>query len=443
MVYCQSCADKKISYFDVIGESDKLGQSEIRDSLYGWFPLEEKDLPLELPYVSSYEPTETGESPLSKIESFVKTTCPNCGGPAKRETDTMPNWAGSCWYFLAFPLWSKGAESQSLAQTSTQRENFDFLIKSYGHWLPVDWYLGGAEHAVLHLLYSRFWVKALYDLGLLNFKEPFLRLRNVGMVLAEDNRKMSKSFGNVINPDDVVSEYGADALRLYEMFMAPFNQEIAWSTKALQGCYRFLKRVFELYYKNYSLYHPVLRIGESGYQKKEMLKQVQHDNVKEDKNLVAKLNRTIKKVTDDVSQIKFNTAIAAMMEFVNEWEKALNVKHSTLNVNEAKKFLQILAPFAPFLTEEIWREIFGEKESIHLSSWPKAEVVEDEEVVIPIQVNGKLRGTIKIKTSNLKSQNEIEKLALKDEKVKKYLEGKKYKFIYVEGKVGNFVVEVN
>jgi Leucyl-tRNA synthetase len=303
--------------------------------------------------------------------------------------------------------------------------------------------LGGAEHAVLHLLYSRFWVKALYDLGLLNFKEPFLRLRNVGMVLAEDNRKMSKSFGNVINPDDVVSEYGADALRLYEMFMAPFNQEIAWSTKALQGCYRFLKRVFELYYKNYSLYHPVLRIGESGYQKKEMLKQVQHDNVKEDKNLVAKLNRTIKKVTDDVSQIKFNTAIAAMMEFVNEWEKALNVKHSTLNVNEAKKFLQILAPFAPFLTEEIWREIFGEKESIHLSSWPKAEVVEDEEVVIPIQVNGKLRGTIKIKTSNLKSQNEIEKLALKDEKVKKYLEGKKYKFIYVEGKVGNFVVEVN
>jgi leucyl-tRNA synthetase len=382
--------------------------------------LEEKDLPLKLPYVSSYEPTETGESPLSNIESFVKTTCPNCGGPAKRETDTMPNWAGSCWYFLAFPLWGKGVEGQSLAHTSIRRENFDFLIKNYGDWLPVDWYLGGAEHAVLHLLYSRFWVKALYDLGLLNFKEPFLRLRNVGMVLAEDNRKMSKSFGNVINPDDVVSEYGADALRLYEMFMAPFSQEIAWSTKALQGCYRFLKRVWEIYQSQY-------QEASSKYQ--------------EDKNLVSKLNKTIKKVTDDVSHIKFNTAIAAMMEFVNEWEKALNVKHSTLNVNEAKKFLQILAPFTPFLTEEIWREIFVEKTSIHLSSWPKAKVFEEEEVAIPIQVNGKLRVVIKIKRSTLNVKQEIEKKALSEDKIKKYLQGKRYRFIYVVGKVGNFVIE--
>ena len=389
-------------------------------NLAGWFPLEEKDLPLKLPYVSSYEPTETGESPLSKIESFVKTTCPNCGGPAKRETDTMPNWAGSCWYFLAFPLWDKGVEGRSLAQTLSRRENFDFLIKNYGDWLPVDWYLGGAEHAVLHLLYSRFWVKALYDLGLLNFKEPFLRLRNVGMVLAEDNRKMSKSFGNVINPDDVVSEYGADALRLYEMFMAPFSQEIAWSTKALQGCYRFLKRVWGIYQSQYQL-------SSSKYQ--------------EDKSLVSKLNKTIKKVTDDVSYIKFNTAIAAMMEFVNEWEKVLNVKNSTLNVNEAKKFLKILAPFAPFLTEEIWREVFGEKASIHLSSWPKAKVFEEEELAIPIQVNGKLRVVIKIKRSTLNVKQEVEKKALSEDKIKKYLQGKRYRFIYVVGKVGNFVIE--
>jgi len=432
MVYCEICAKKGITYWqsklyrNEIKEKEELNQKETPEektenkNLAGWFPLEEKDLPLKLPYVSSYEPTETGESPLSKIESFVKTTCPNCGGPAKRETDTMPNWAGSCWYFLAFPLWDKGVEGQSLAQTLIRRENFDFLIKNYGDWLPVDWYLGGAEHAVLHLLYSRFWMKVLYDLGLLNFKEPFLRLRNVGMVLAEDNRKMSKSFGNVINPDDVVFEYGADALRLYEMFMAPFSQEIAWSTKALQGCYRFLKRVWEIYQSQY-------QEASSKYQ--------------EDKNLVSKLNKTIKKVTDDVSYIKFNTAIAAMMEFVNEWEKALNVKHSTLNVNEAKKFLQILAPFAPFLTEEIWREVFGEKTSIHLSSWPKAEVVEDEEVVIPIQVNGKLRGTIKVKIKEAKDKSFIEQEALKDEKIKKYLEGKKYKFIYVEGKVVNFVIE--
>ena len=432
MVYCESCAKKGITYWqsklyrNEIKEKEELNQKKTPEektenkNLAGWFPLEEKDLPLKLPYVSSYEPTETGESPLSNIESFVKTTCPNCGGPAKRETDTMPNWAGSCWYFLAFPLWDKGVEGQSLAHTSIRRENFDFLIKNYGDWLPVDWYLGGAEHAVLHLLYSRFWVKALYDLGLLNFKEPFLRLRNVGMVLAEDNRKMSKSFGNVINPDDVVSEYGADALRLYEMFMAPFSQEIAWLTKALQGCYRFLKRVWEIYQSQY-------QEASSKYQ--------------EDKNLVSKLNKTIKKVTDDVSHIKFNTAIAAMMEFVNEWEKALNVKHSTLNVNEAKKFLQILAPFAPFLTEEIWREVFGEKTSIHLSSWPKAEVLEDEEVVIPIQVNGKLRGTIKVKIKEAKDKSFIEQEALKDEKIKKYLEGKKYKFIYVERKVVNFVIE--
>jgi leucyl-tRNA synthetase len=321
---------------------------------------------------------------------------------------------------LAFPLWGKGVEGQSLAHTSIRRENFDFLIKNYGDWLPVDWYLGGAEHAVLHLLYSRFWVKALYDLGLLNFKEPFLRLRNVGMVLAEDNRKMSKSFGNVINPDDVVSEYGADALRLYEMFMAPFSQEIAWSTKALQGCYRFLKRVWEIYQSQY-------QEASSKYQ--------------EDKNLVSKLNKTIKKVTDDVSHIKFNTAIAAMMEFVNEWEKALNVKHSTLNVNEAKKFLQILAPFTPFLTEEIWREIFVEKTSIHLSSWPKAKVFEEEELAIPIQVNGKLRVVIKIKRSTLNVKQEVEKKALSEDKIKKYLQGKRYRFIYVVGKVGNFVIE--
>jgi leucyl-tRNA synthetase len=432
MVYCESCAKKGITYWqsklyrNEIKEKGELNQKEIPEekaenkNLAGWFPLEERDLPLKLPYVSSYEPTETGESPLSKIESFVNTICPNCGGQAKRETDTMPNWAGSCWYFLAFPLWNKGGENQSLAQTSSKCQNFDFLIKNYGDWLPVDWYLGGAEHAVLHLLYSRFWVKALYDLGFLSFKEPFLRLRNVGMVLAEDNRKMSKSFGNVINPDDVVSEYGADALRLYEMFMAPFSQEIAWSTKALQGCYRFLKRVWEIYQSQY-------QEASSKYQ--------------EEKNLVSKLNKTIKKVTDDVSHIKFNTAIAAMMEFVNEWEKALNVKHSTLNVNEAKKFLQILAPFAPFLTEEIWREVFGEKKSIHLSSWPKAEIVEDEEVVIPIQVNGKLRGTIKVKIKEAKDKSFIEQEALKDEKIKKYLEGKKYKFIYVEGKVVNFFIE--
>jgi len=413
MVYCKSCAKMGITYWDKVNDSDLKLKNK---GLAGWFPLDEKDLPLELPYVSSYEPTETGESPLSKIESFVNTSCPNCGGPAKRETDTMPNWAGSCWYFIRF------AQNQ---KSKIKNQNLkDEWIDSFEDWLPVDWYLGGAEHAVLHLLYSRFWVKALYDLGLLNFKEPFLRLRNVGMVLAEDNRKMSKSFGNVINPDEVVSEYGADALRLYEMFMAPFSQEIAWSTKALQGCYRFLKRVWEIYELKF---------------KSQKLK------VEEDKKLVAKLNKTIKKVAEDISRIKFNTAIASMMEFVNAWEESIQVKSSkskvkSLSLENAKKFLQILAPFAPFLTEEIWRGVFHEKTSIHLSSWPKAEVVEDEEVIIPIQVNGKLRGTIKVKSQKLKVKSFIEEKALKEARIKKYLEGKNYKFIYIEGKVGNFVI---
>ncbi|KKP59162.1 MAG: Leucine-tRNA ligase [Candidatus Roizmanbacteria bacterium GW2011_GWA2_34_18] len=343
-----------------------------------WQPISEDQLPLKLPYVKSYEPTKTGESPLSVIPEFVNTTCPKCGGEAKRETDTMPNWAGSCWYFIAFAFWEKSGESEkflsrvnssseesSSSYTNSRKnfpaspsltENFKLKIENSGNLLPVDWYLGGAEHAVLHLLYSRFWVKALYDLKLLNFKEPFLRLRNQGMVLAEDHRKMSKSLGNVINPDDVISEFGADALRVYEMFMAPFNQEISWATKSLQGSYRFVKRVWDIFqqYNN------------------ETMKQSNN----EDKQLVIKLQKTIKKVTSDIPEIKFNTSIAAMMEFLNDFESA-SAKASAdkekfpLSKENAKKFLQILAPFAPFMAEEIWHEVFGEKQSIHLSTWPK------------------------------------------------------------------------
>jgi leucyl-tRNA synthetase len=406
----------------------------------GWQPLLEEELPLKLPYVQSYEPSETGESPLARIPEFVNTTCPKCGGPAKRETDTMPNWAGSCWYFIAFAFWSKDEEARNRVSHSSGfppasrgvpsrskqvsapsiMKDWQLKIENFGVWLPVDWYLGGAEHAVLHLLYARFWVKALYDLGLLPFKEPFLRLRNVGMVLAEDHRKMSKSFGNVINPDDVVAEYGADSLRLYEMFMAPFSQEIAWSTKALQGSFRFLKRVYELYIKFYS--------GE----KKE---------VKEDKNLVAKLNKTIKKVSEDIAAIKFNTAIASMMEFLNEWEKTYNAESVTLNVENAKKFLKILAPFAPFLTDEIWRKVFKEKQSIHQSSWPESEAVTDEEVIIPIQINGKLRATIKVTADKLDNQGEIKSMALAIPKIADYLKEGEYKMIYVKGKIVNFVVK--
>ncbi|KKP32769.1 MAG: Leucine-tRNA ligase [Candidatus Roizmanbacteria bacterium GW2011_GWA2_32_13] len=359
----------------------------------------------------------------------------------------MPNWAGSCWYFLAFSFWNKEKEitnnqitrnkqiKNSNNQSSKQfgNLNLDFgncldtwnleFGTSVKQWLPVDWYLGGAEHAVLHLLYSRFWVKALYDLKLLNFKEPFLRLRNQGMILAEDHRKMSKSLGNVINPDDVISEFGADALRIYEMFMAPFNQEISWATKSLQGSYRFVKRVWDIYQK-YQISNTCLPAGKVKDQK-------------EDEGLVIKLKKTIKKVTSDIPEVKFNTSIASMMEFLNDFER----NPQGLSKESAKKFLQILAPFAPFITEEIWKNIFGEKTSIHLSTWPKVEEeIVEEEIILPIQINGKLRETINVQRSMVNNQKEIEKLAWESEKVKKYLEGKKYKSIFVPGKILNFIV---
>lgn len=366
----------------------------------GWQAVSESELPLKLPYIKSYEPTESGESPLSKVPEFVNTVCPKCKGKAKRETDTMPNWAGSCWYSLRF------ADPKNDKQAWSE--------KAMEKWQPVDQYLGGAEHAVLHLLYARFWIKALYDLKLVNFKEPFLKLSNVGMILAEDHRKMSKSWGNVINPDDVVAEYGADSLRIYEMFMAPFNIEIPWSTKALQGAYRFVKRVWEIYHK--------LEIK---------------GKITENNQLKAKLYKTVKKVTSDIPAVKFNTSIAAMMEFLNDWEK----NPTGLSIDDAKKFLQILAPFAPFLTEEIWMNVLGEKESIHFSNWPEVkEELADEEIIIPVQVNGKLRDAIKIQKSKTKNQKDIEKIALTSEKLNKYIKGKTYRVIYVPGKIINFIV---
>lgn len=367
-----------------------------------WQPVPESELPLELPHIKSYEPAESGESPLSTIKDWVEVACPECGGPARRETDTMPNWAGSCWYFLRF--------------ADPKNEKEPWSKEAMKQWQPVDWYLGGAEHAVLHLLYSRFWVKALYDLKLLDFKEPFLRLRNVGMILAEDHRKMSKSLGNVINPDSVISEYGADALRIYEMFMAPFNTEIPWSTKALQGAYRFVKRVWEINHK---------AIDQEG------------KNNSEDKQLVSKLYKTIRKVTSDIPEIKFNTSIASMMEFLNDWEKNPN----GLSKENAKKFLQILAPFAPYLTEELWKSVYGEKESIHLSVWPKVEgQTIEEEITIPVQVNGKLRATLVVSNKEIDDKKLIEEKALSEEKVRKHLQGKEFKVIYVPGKIVNFIV---
>lgn len=441
MVFCQSCKDKGISWWDT-DEGKKFNKKHhniskvdqnIQVEMQGWFPIVEKDLPLKLPYVQSYEPTDTGESPLSKMTDWKKTTCPHCGKHAIRETDTMPNWAGSCWYFLKFASPDKDSstnifDSSGVLPTSRDIPSRKNIVDSSEHpwrkedikkWLPVDWYLGGAEHAVLHLLYARFWVKALYDLGLLDFSEPFLRLRNVGMVLAEDHRKMSKSFNNVVNPDDVIGEYGADSLRVYEMFMAPFNMEIFWSTKALQGGYRFLNRIWQIYNSPDKI------------------------NGRDDKNdktdttkIVVSLYKTIQKVGSDISQTKYNTAIAAMMEFLNEWEK----QGESLPYQEAKKFLVILSPFAPFIAEKLWRDIYKETKSIALSTWPKIEKkdIVDDTVHIPVQVNGKVRGVVSV-PHDIK-QSDLEKLALEQEGIRKYIEGKSYKTIYVAGKILNFVL---
>lgn len=430
MVYCKECAKKQISGLSIDGqklsvrekEVDKKishWKTEVEPSMYGWFPVDVKKLPLELPDVESYEPLESGESPLAAIDEFIDTTCPNCGAAAKRETDTMPNWAGSCWYFLYFA----GSEvlKQSEAKTTPSVSEWKKMIgNASSHWMPVDWYVGGAEHAVLHLLYSRFWMHAMYDLGIVDVREPFMRLRNVGMILAEDNRKMSKSWGNVINPDDVVNEYGADSLRLYEMFMAPFSQEIAWSTRTLQGSYRFLKRVWVMS-------HTYMN-GDA-------------QNMPENDDLKRKLYLTIDKVSRDIPDIKFNTSVAAMMEFLNEWEKTYNVRHETLSTSDFQQFLKILAPFAPYMTEEIWHTVCGEKDSIHHASWPAIDTlsIKSTTVEIPVQVNGKVRTIIVV--PNEYGRDEILQEALKDIKVKKYVSGKSYKkIIFVQGKILNIIV---
>lgn len=421
MVYCQSCAKKKVSYWN----SDKTDKRDLRlskgpngkdfesfindieERMYGWFPLSLDELPLELPDIESYEPTETGASPLSHVKNWVETTCPECAGIAVRETDTMPNWAGSNWYFLAFPM------AQAIAGGRVDSEElFKGIVNKT---MPVDWYIGGAEHAVLHLLYARFWMHVFHDLGLVKVREPFIQLVNVGMVQAEDGRKMSKSLGNVVNPDDVIDEYGADALRVYEMFMAPFGQEIAWSTQTLQGSYRFVRRIWQIY-------HSPAKMADS--------------EKKEDKRLASELQRVIEKVSKDIPDVKFNTPISSMMEFLNMWEKG----DTQLSKGHAKAFLKLLAPFAPYVTEKIWQDIFSEKGSIHNAQWPVVDesLVQKREVELPIQVNGKVRDRIMISAEA--TEDEALEKALKSEKIKKWVGTSKHSVVYVPGRILNIVL---
>lgn len=362
----------------------------------GWVPLPEDQLPLTLPDVDSYEPTENGESPLAKMTDWVNTTCPCCGGPAKRETDTMPQWAGSSWYFLRYMDPHNDKELCSK--------------EALAYWSPVDWYNGGMEHTTLHLLYSRFWHKFLYDIGVVSTKEPYAKRTSHGMILGENGEKMSKSRGNVVNPDEIVETYGADTMRLYEMFIGDFEKAAPWSSASIKGCRRFVERVWNLF------------------------EQVKEGDAYSAENETA-LHKTIKKVGEDIENLKANTAIAALMSLVNQfYDKGVNrAEYETL--------LKIVNPFAPHVTEELW-QMLGHDTVLSLVAWPEYEQAKTVEssVEIGVQVNGKIRSTVQLPV-NCDEQTAID-IAMADEKVKNAIDGKTVvKTIVVKNKIVNLVVK--
>lgn len=368
--------------------------------------LDESELPLELPELKEFKPSGTGESPLANAKEWLEVVRHD-GVKGRRETNTMPQWAGSCWYYIGYILKQEDGSYLSLTSEAAQQE-----IKK---WLPVDLYIGGAEHAVLHLLYARFWHKVLYDLGLVPTKEPFQKLFNQGMILGENNEKMSKSRGNVINPDDIVESHGADSLRVYEMFMGPLEAMKPWSTTGLDGARRFLDRVWRLFIENDKLSSKI--------------------KPEDNPELNKVYHQTVKKVTEDYEKLQFNTAISQMMIFVNEAYKATHIP-----LNYAEGFIKLLNPLAPHITEEIW-SIMGHQNTIAYENWPvhdEAYLV-DETVEIVIQVNGKLRDRLHVPLDSEEAY--VKELALKSENVIKHMEGKAIrKFIYIANKLVNIVV---
>ena len=363
----------------------------------GWQPLPETELPLLLPDVESYEPTDDGESPLSKITDWVNTTCPCCGGPAKRETDTMPQWAGSSWYFLRYcdPRNDKALASKEALE----------------YWGPVDWYNGGMEHTTLHLLYSRFWHKFLYDIGVVSTPEPYAKRTSHGMILGENGEKMSKSRGNVVNPDDIIRDYGADTMRLYEMFIGDFEKTAPWSPKSIKGCKRFLDRVWSLQEK---------MTPEEGYSPE----------------LESAFHKLVKKVGEDIESLKFNTAIAAMMSVLNQMDEK-----GSVTKGELRAFITLLNPFAPHLTEEM-NEAMGEKTLLARAPWPQYDPAKcvDQKVEMVVQICGKIKARITVAAEA--TQEEVTAIAKEEPGVKAALEGKAIlKEIFVKGKLLNIVAK--
>ena len=363
---------------------------------HGWNPVDESELPIKLPEVETYEPTATGESPLSEIEDFVNTTCPVCGGPAKRETDTMPQWAGSSWYYLRY-MDPKNPDAIA------SKEALDY-------YSPVDWYNGGMEHTTLHLLYSRFWHKFLYDIGVVPTKEPYQKRTSHGMILGEDHQKMSKSRGNVVNPDDIIRDYGADTLRTYEMFIGDFGSTAIWSDEGVRGCRKYLERVYN------------------------MLEMVE-DGEDYSKDLEVAIHQTIKKVSEDYENLKFNTAIASLMSLSNDMRSLGKITKA-----DFKTYIILLNPVAPHLTEELW-ELAGFEGKLNEVAWPSYD--EDklvlDEFEMPVQVNGKMRG--KVLMAMDASEDDAIAAAKSDNNISSHLEGKEIrKIIYVPGKILNIVV---
>ncbi|TRZ77340.1 leucine--tRNA ligase [bacterium] len=380
----------------------------------GTVPLPEDQLPLKLPDVKNYEPTDNGESPLANITDWVNTKCPKCGGDAKRETDTMPNWAGSSWYFLRY---IDPKNKKSLAD-----------LEKMKYWMQVDLYNGGMEHTTLHLLYSRFWNKFLYDIGAVPTTEPYAKRISHGMILAEDGQKMSKSRGNVINPNSVVEKFGADTLRIYEMFMGPYDEAIPWSTDGVVGAKRFLDKIWKLNLK--LIIHPKSFDGTSNSQP--ITHNVEHTTTDEVQKL---LHKTIKKVTEDIENFKFNTAISSMMILVNAMEK-----EKEIDKDDYEKLLIVLAPFAPHMAEELFQKL-GNKESIFLQEWTKynEKIIKDEKIKLPIQVNGKVRDIIEVDVDM--SEDEIKEMALKSEKLQKWVRDEEIKKVmYIKNKMVSVIV---
>jgi leucyl-tRNA synthetase len=398
IIYCRRCWEVK-SQKSKVKAQEGIDFVKIDGKEHVVVPVPEADLPIKLPYVENYKPTETGASPLAGIKKWVETPCPTCNSQAIRETDTMPNWAGSSWYYLRYPdpkNDKKFADSDKLK-----------------YWMPVDWYNGGMEHTTLHLLYSRFWHKVLSDLGLVPTKEPYARRTSHGVVLGPDGQKMSKSRGNVVNPDEIVAEFGADTFRVYEAFMGPFDQMIAWDPKGVLGVRRFLDKVWKA--------HQTVGSQKSGVSSRETKRS---------------LHKLIKKVGEDTLSLKFNTAIAEMMKFINE------VSSSKFQVSSGDwgLFLKVLAPYAPHLAEELWHGL-GEGDSIHRQPWPKYDpkLIVEEKVTVVVQVDGKMRGKLELPAGA--SEASVTELAADLDSVKTHLHGRKVaKTIFIPDNLINFVI---